>query len=147
MIPSPPDLRSPAETVGGIVYFARMIDKIRLQQAGRLPEDLRENLGTGFDGRCAHFLRVSYPALTDRAREGGTDEELLEWCFANGRRPEEEEVEVWNEFMRKRGLKDGGTEVLIKRKRDSGLENRDDVETMFQFLDADEGRPIRPLGA
>ena len=148
MNPAPPDLRSPAETVGGIVYFGRMLDKIRLHAAGRLPEDLRENLGKGFDARCVHFMHVSYPDLVERVRQGDDDgdEAVLAWCFAHGRRPDEEDLEVWSGFMRKRGLQDDGTPTLERRKRESGLEGRDDVETMFQYLDADEGRPVRPLG-
>jgi hypothetical protein len=33
-----PGLRSSFEKVGGIVYFGRMLDKIRLHAAGRLPD-------------------------------------------------------------------------------------------------------------
>lgn len=145
MNPAPPDLRSPAETVGGIVYFGRMIDKIRLHAAGRLPDDLVENLGKGFDGRCLHFLGVGYPAVVERVRQGGEDPAILEWCFNQGRRPDEEDIEIWNNFMQRRGLKDEGTPTLQRRKRESGLEARDDIETMFQYLDADEGRAVRPL--
>ncbi len=146
MNPAPPDLRSPADTVGGIVYFARLVSKIRLHAAGRLPADLQENLGKGFDARCVHFLHVDYPALVTRVNQGGDDETLLEWCFAQGRRPDEEDIEVWNHFMQKRGLKDSGATVLERRKREGGLEGRADIETMFQYLDADEGRAVRPLG-
>jgi len=32
-----PGLRSPLAQVGGLVYFGRMLDKIRLAVAGRLP--------------------------------------------------------------------------------------------------------------
>jgi hypothetical protein len=39
-----PGLRSLYEKVGGIVYFGRMLDKIRLHASGRLPEGY--NLGT-----------------------------------------------------------------------------------------------------
>lgn len=149
MNPAPPDLRSPADTVGGIVYFGRLLDKVRLHAAGRLPEDLVENLGKGFDARCTHFLRVDYAALVDRVRQGGdgADEAILEWCFSHGRQPDEEEIEIWNAFMQKRGLKDDGTSTLERRKRESGLDGRTDVETMFQYLDADEGRPVQPLGS
>ena len=145
MNPAPPDLRSPADTVGGIVYFGRMVDKIRLHTAGSLPADLQENLGIGFDARCTHHLRVSYPALVERVKQGEGDDALLEWCFANGRRPDAEDIEVWNGFMSKRGIKDEAAPVLERRKRDNGLADRADIETMFQFLDADEGRPVRPL--
>jgi Domain of unknown function (DUF5069) len=41
--------------------------------------------------------------LVDRVLKGGSDEEILEWCFANGRRLNQEEIFVWNQFMTKRG--------------------------------------------
>ena len=37
-------VRSPAEKVGGVVYFGRMLDKIRLQAATLLPFDFQANL-------------------------------------------------------------------------------------------------------
>lgn len=135
--------RSPHEKVGGIVYFGRMVDKIRLMERGDLHSDLRENLGKGFDLRCVNFLRVSYEDLAACVKKGTTDDEALEWCFTTGRRPLDEEVEVWNEFMRKRGWNDDGTETLVRRKKESGLQDRDDVRTMFDYIDADEGRPVK----
>ena len=46
-----PGLRSPYLKVGRLVYFGRMLDKIRLHAAGKLPEaDYGANLGKGFDG-------------------------------------------------------------------------------------------------
>src|SRR5438105_3237790 len=68
-----PGLRSPYEKVGGIFYFGRMLDKIRLHAAGKLPEEYRNNLGTGFDGRAAGFLQIEYPALVERVKGGGND--------------------------------------------------------------------------
>ncbi len=136
-----PGLRSPADKVGGVVYFGRMIDKIRLHHAGKLPPEYHANLGIGFDERCVHFLRVSYRALVDRVQSGDhADEQLLNWALTEGRHPDDQEIEVWNEFMRKRGLKDPGSETLAKRKRDGGFAERADIETFFEFIDADEGR-------
>lgn len=134
-------LRSPADLVGGLVYFGRLIDKIRLHHAGKLPPDYVPNLGSGFDGRCVRFLRVSYPALVDRVNGvNHSDAQLLDWALTEGRHPDEEEIEVWNEFMRKRGWQDSGSETLAKRKLDGGFADRADIETFFQFIDADEGR-------
>ena len=47
-------LRSPAEKVGGIVYFGRMLDKIRLHARGELAPDYHPNLGgpRTADGAC-----------------------------------------------------------------------------------------------
>ena len=133
--------RSPRDKVGGVVYFGRMVDKIRLMAAGELHSDLHANLGKGFDHRCVHFLRVSYPDLSAAVQGGLSDEAALEWAFQHGRRPDEEDIEVWSEFMRKRGWNDSGSELLAARKKESGLEDRSDIQTMFAYIDADEGRP------
>ena len=133
--------RSPAEKVSGLVYFGRMLDKIRAHAKGELPSEWVPNLGKGFDGRCVRFLGISYEDLKARVLEmGGTDEQILQWCYERGRQPSDEEIEIWNEFMRKCGWNDEITPTLERRKRESELENRDDIETMFQYIDADEGR-------
>ncbi|HEX8295938.1 MAG TPA: DUF5069 domain-containing protein [Chthoniobacteraceae bacterium] len=134
------NLRSPAAKVGGLFYFGRMLDKIRLHAAHQLPPEYHGNLGTGFDARALSFLWLEYPALVDRVKAGGSDEEILEWAFAQGRRPSEEEIEIWNDFMRKRGWNDESTERLQMRIRDSGFEGRADIHTFFDYIDADEGR-------
>ena len=135
-----PGLRSSYEKVGGIVFFGRMLDKIRLHARGELPEEYRPNLGKGFDSKCVDFLRIDYAALAERVKEGGSDEEILAWCFERGRKPNEREMHFWNEFMRKCGWNDEISETLIRRKKEGGLADRADIETMFQFIDADEGR-------
>jgi gluconokinase len=133
-------LRSPSGKVGGLFYFGRMLDKIRLHAKGELPSDYHANLGKGFDEKCAHFLRISYDQLVGRVNRGGTDEEILQWCFDHGRRPDENDVYVWNEFMRKRGWNDEVSEILQRRKKEAGMMDRSDIQTAFQFIDADEGR-------
>lgn len=135
-----PGLRSPHDEVGGIVYFGRMLDKIRLHAKGALPEDYIENLGDGFDARCLSFLHVDYPGLVTKTNDGGSDEEILEWCFAQGHHPDEEAIEIWNDFMRKRGWNDALAERLEFRLKEAGQEHRTDIQTMFDYIDLDEGR-------
>ncbi len=137
-----PNLRSPYAQVGGLHYFARMVDKIRLHATGQLPQDYHANLGSGFDGRAVSFLWVEYPALVERVKQGGSDEEILTWTVAQGRQPSPEEIEIWNDFMRKRGWNDESSARLASRKKDSGLENRAEVQTFFDYIDADEGREL-----
>ncbi|HTV42530.1 MAG TPA: DUF5069 domain-containing protein [Candidatus Sulfotelmatobacter sp.] len=131
-----PGLRSSYEKVGGIVFFGRMLDKIRLHAQGKLPSDY--NRGMGFDGRCIRFLHVDYDTLVKRTLLGGTDEEILEWCFQNGRRPGEEDILVWNAFMTKRGWRDDVSEWLTQEKEKRGFGRRDDIQTAFDFHKADE---------
>src|SRR5215213_4957332 len=133
-------IRSPTARVGGIVYFGRMLDKIRANARGELPPDYTPNLGKGFDLRCTTFLGINYALLADRVLRGGTDIEILQWCFSYGRQPREEEIHVWNEFMRKAGWNDDISEMLIRRKKEAGMAARSEIRTMFEFIDADEGR-------
>ena len=139
-----PGLRSPYETVGGIVIFGRLLDKIRLHAQGKLPEDwvVAKGLARGFDGRCIRFLQLDYDALEAETLKGGTDEELLEWAFVNGRKPTLEEIEVWNGFMMKYGWRDPAHERLLFRLDEAG-QPADAAETMFDFIELDEGRTPR----
>ncbi|MES2439281.1 MAG: DUF5069 domain-containing protein [Verrucomicrobiota bacterium] len=139
-----PGLRSPYEQVGGIVLFGRMLDKIRLHAAGKLPEDWVVALGAdrGFDGRVCRFLKIDFVELQAETLKGGSDGELLAWVFENGRKPSEEEIEVWNGFMMKVGWRDSYSERCLFRLEEAGLPT-DLVSTMFDFIDLDEGRPSR----
>jgi Domain of unknown function (DUF5069) len=133
--------RSPYDSIQGIVYFARMLDKIRLHEAGVLPEAYLEHLGSGFDGRCLNFLHVKYEDVRKRVLAGEPDEQILKWCFQNGRRPTDEEIETWSGFMQKRGWRDDASDRIVVRLKESGLEHRDkEAVTMFDFIDLDEGR-------
>ncbi len=136
-------LRSPSATVKGLVYFGRMLDKIRLAAAGTLPEGWRAERGPAmpmsFDARCCRFLRIEYSALEAEALKGGSDESLLDWAFEHGRKPAEEEIDIWNAFMLKRGWRDAGTQRLNERLAEIGLPPGT-VQTMFEFIDLDEGR-------
>ena len=133
-------VRSPGAKVDGLVYFGRMLDKIRLHAKGELPEEYQPNLGKGFDRSCIDFLQIDYGELVERVKEGESDEQILDWCFAKGRKPTENEIHVWNEFMRKRGWNDELSATLTRRKGEAGMAERSDIRTMFDFIDADEGR-------
>ncbi len=132
---------SPYLPTRGLVYFARMIDKIRLHAAGRLPEIYQKHLGTDFDGRCLRFLGIDYAALREAALKGGSNEQLLDWCFAHGRKPTDEEIETWSGFMAKRGWRDEAYDRIVFRLKEAGLQHRAaEAVTMFDFIDIDEGR-------
>ena len=133
---------SPCKKVGGMVWFARMLDKIRLHNEERLPPEYVPFLGKGFDGRCVRYLQIDYSDLVKRVFEAGTDEEVLRWCFKNGRSLSEEDVEVWNGFISKRGLRDRPDVIadLEDCKATSELSHRTDIDTYFHYNDVDENR-------
>lgn len=139
-----PGLRSPYDHVGGIVFFGRMLDKIRLHRDGKLPAGWLETKGVGFDGRCCRFLKIDYAAIETETLKGRDDETLLGWAFAHGRTPDSEEIEVWNAFMTKYGWRDKATERVHIRLAEIGRPVGT-VLTMFDFIEIDEGRAPKAI--
>lgn len=140
-MPAVPGLRSCYSKVGRLVYFGRMLDKIRLHAAGKLPADYHGNLGAGFDGRCCTFLKVSYVDLVARVKKGGSDEDILAWCHEVGGLRTDDECHVWSRFLSKIGWRDDRTPVLRERIVQYGLADKPlTIETFFDLNEYDEGR-------
>lgn len=140
-MPRPP--RSAYDQTLGLAFFPRTLDKIRLHAAGELPAEYHANLGQGADARLCRFLRIEYDKLRERVLAGGADEEILEWCFETGRRLSEEDRQIYTKFSEKLGWRDednGATQRLEKFKSEAGLGHRDDILTIFDFFEVDEGR-------
>lgn len=136
-------IRSPRHLTGGIVVFARVVDKIRLAAEGKLPSGYHLGNVPGnrtFDDRLCKFLGVDFDALSDRVLAGGSDEEILDWAFSHGRKPDAEQIEVWNAFVTKRGWRDPLTAGFEIAKAEAGLADRADIQTFFDVIDAEEGR-------
>ncbi len=144
-MPIVPGLRSPYDTVAGLVYFPRMLDKIKLHAAGKLHADFINNLGKAFDDRCCQYLGIKYTELSAwvQARPQVKDEEVWAWVQAHGRVLAQNDIEIWNGFMTKRGWRDEANEVLQRRLKENGLTAEAGVETMFDYIEVDEGRPAR----
>ncbi len=136
---------SPYNTRHGLVYFCRMIDKIRLHAAGELREDCIPNLGKGFDDSCCLLLAINYEKLVDAVLSGLSDEDLWSWVMQHGKVPTKEQITVWNAFMIKCGWRDEGASMLTRRLKEGGFEQRADIQTMFDYIDLDEGRPLRTI--
>ena len=134
--------KNPKEMTKGMMYFPRMLDKIRLRTRGELHEDYHKNFGAPrtADSACCNFLRVHHRDLRERVKQGGTNEEILAWCFEKGRRLNEGDILVWNGFISKLGWRDFATANLEGRKRDHGIADRDDIATIPDLIDFDEGR-------
>jgi gluconokinase len=147
-----PGLRSPYAKVGRLVYFGRMIDKIRLHAAGKLPADYVSNLGdTGapgmFDGRCCRFLGVRHADLVTQVLAPGAgstpadDEKILAWAHAHGSPRTDEECTVWNYYMAKLGWRDAMHARVKMRVAEGGTAFAGKkIETFFDCIDTDEGR-------
>jgi hypothetical protein len=141
-MPQVEGLRSPYDkTLGGLHHLGRMLDKIRLKQAGRLPEDFHRNYGlsVGLDGTLCGFLGVKFEDIEARVQQGGTDEEIAEWIFARGLRPSRTQANVWNEYIRKLGWNDRYGSFIAKIKAEIGRVDHPACTT-FELIELTEGR-------
>jgi len=132
--------RSALDETNGLAYFPRLLDKIRLYADGKLDPEYHENLGRGADRRLIKFLRVEYDKLRERVLKGGTDSEILEWCYSKGHRLYKIDIEIWNGFITKLGWNDFASGHLAKSKAAAGLGDRDDIQTLPQLFEVEEGR-------
>lgn len=135
-------LRSPFDKqLGGLHHLGRMIDKIRLKLAGRLPEEFHRNYGlsVGIDGHLCGFLNVKFQEIETRVRQEGTDEEIAEWIFGRGFRPTRSQANVWNEFVRKLGWNDRYASFVTRAKTESGW-GAHPACTTFELIELSEDR-------
>jgi hypothetical protein len=85
--------------------------------------------------------------LVKRVRQGGTDAQVLRWCFQKGRKPDAEQIAIWNTFIAKRGWRDEASDGVAEEKVSAGLGRRKDIVTWFDLIDAQEGRkPVGKIG-
>ncbi len=98
------------------------------------------------DGFLCGFLGVKFEGVRQKVFEGLSDEELVEWCFANGLRPNPMQRRIWNGFSEKFGWRDMATSVIEASKEEDGLEKREDILTAFDLIDEQEGRGTKEEG-
>jgi uncharacterized protein DUF5069 len=132
--------RSPREMMSGWVYLPRFVDKIRLHLADKLHSDYQENYTKGFDGSWLKAAGVSAETLIDVVKHSTTDGQVADWVAKNVKKTDAEKA-AFNNFVLNRGREDDAIKARLKmRKEQAGLAHRDDIETMVDFIDADEKR-------
>ena len=119
-----------------------MLDKIRSLARGELPPEYLEDFEKDFDQKCAMFLGVNYDLVVNYVSQGLSDHAVLQSCFKMGHRPSKGEIYMWNEFMRKRGWNDELSGMLENHKKKHAMLSRSEIQTVFQFIEADEGRLV-----
>jgi len=131
---------SPSLEIDGLPYFLRLCDKVRLMAAQKLRADLHDNLGLGMDLWTCQFFGVDYESLAQVIRVGADDEEALAWARKHGTQRSEQERDWWVAFMKTVGFRDRLSQRLRERLEESGFQDRPELQTMFDYIDADEGR-------
>ena len=139
-------LRSPYDkTLGDVHHLGRMLDKIRLMQAGRLPEHFHRNYGLsiGLDGQLCGFLNVKFEDVVAKVQAGAADADVAEWIFSTGLRPNRMQIHVWNEHSRKIGWNDRISAYAAKVRQEPGWEHVT-ATTNFDMIDQFEEREPPP---
>ncbi len=137
--------RSPKILLGGIAHLGRFIDKIRLRQAGEIQD--YNYVTVGFDKYLVDFLSINPKSFEQRVLAGGTDEELLAWVKANGRKPSDEEIVEWSQNLLASGPKDEtarqrfqGRLEDVATKRGVPVNSLPPVTTWVDVIELDEDR-------
>lgn len=131
--------RSPREVMDGWHHLPRFIDKLRLQSAGTLHPDYQQNVGKGFDLAWLKAADVTYEEFKSAVLNSTTDGEVCTWIQKNVNKSTEEKESFWASLL-KYGTEGETLERLKIRKEESGFTERDDIQCMIDYIDADEGR-------
>ena len=132
--------RSPRETMNGWVYLPRFIDKIRLHLAGKLHADYAANFTKGFDAVWLKAACISADDFISVVKNSVTDGEVCDWVRKNVKTAQQDK-EAFNNFVLNRGRDADDVRARLKqRKEESGLANRDDIQTFVDLIEADEKR-------
>ncbi|OQW32233.1 MAG: hypothetical protein A4E19_19555 [Nitrospira sp. SG-bin1] len=137
--------RSPKALLGDIAHLGRFIDKIRLRHAGQIQD--YNYMTVGFDKYLIDFLGINATSFEQRVLAGGTDEELLAWVKANGRRTSDDEIAQWSQGLLASGPKDEAARQRfqgrlheIAAKRGMSASSLPPVTTWADVIELDEGR-------
>ena len=137
--------RSPKVLLGGIAHLGRFIDKVRLRHAGKIQD--YNYITVGFDKYLIDFLQIDVQAFEQQVLAGGSDETLLAWVKANGRKHSDEELAQWSQGLLTGGPKDEaarqrfeGRMQAIAAKRGVPVTSLPSAQTWVDIIEIDEGR-------
>lgn len=114
--------RSPKVRLGDIAHLGRIIDKIRLRQAGQIQD--YNYLTVGFDRYLLNFLELDASAFEQKVRDGGTDQEILDWVQAHMKNHSQEEIAQWNQRIEASGPMDEAGKARFQQRLEDVAKKR-----------------------
>ena len=133
--------RSPRESMCGWTHLPRFIDKIRLHLAGQLHADYQPNFCKGFDGLWLEKAGVDAVQFIEVVKNSITDGEVCDWVLKNVQVPEAVKAAHRDRMLNSPRPDDAAMQArLALRKKEAGLDHRDDIHSFVDFIDADEKR-------
>lgn len=126
--------------MSGWIFLPRFVDKIRLHLAGKLHPDYQENFTKGFDGVWLEAAGLKAEEFIEVVRGTVIDGQVADWVAKNVKRTEAEKA-AHREKVLNHGRQSEEMRARLKwRKEQSGLADRDDIQTFVDYIDADEKR-------
>ncbi|MDW7649267.1 MAG: DUF5069 domain-containing protein [Nitrospiraceae bacterium] len=142
---SAPYPRSAKIRLGNIAHLGRMIDKVRLRQAGQIPD--YNYLTVGFDRYLLDFLELDTPAFEQKVQDGGTDQDILDWVQAQMTNRTQEELARWNQRIEASGPMDEAAKRRfqqrledVAKKRGVSVATLPHVTAWSDLIELDEDR-------
>ena len=136
---------SPKVLLGGIAHLARLIDKIRMRNAGLIQD--YNYITVGFDKHLIDFLKIDAKAFEARVLAGESDQELLAWIHAQGEPRTAEVIAQWNQILLSSRPKDDAARQRfqgrlheIAAKRGVPVSALSSVSTWTEVIELDEDR-------
>lgn len=137
--------RSPQEQVGGLCHLGRLIDKVRMRNAGLIQD--YNYLTVGFDKYLLDKLAIKGEDFEKRVLEGGTDEDIAAWVQANGKTLTDQEKAEWNQMVLTFGPKAemaqkafDGYKADIAKRRGVSVDQLPNMTSWLELIEYDEGR-------
>jgi hypothetical protein len=137
--------RSPKEQINGLCFLARLIDKIRMRNAGQIQD--YNYLTVGFDKYLLDKLEIQGVDFEKRVLQGGTDAEIADWVKANSKALTDEEKAEWNNMVLTFGPKAEMAQKAFDRnkaalaeKRGVSVEDLSHITTWCGLIEHDEDR-------
>ncbi|MDQ3699824.1 MAG: DUF5069 domain-containing protein [Chloroflexota bacterium] len=132
--------RSGRETLGGVVYLARAMDKMRADLAGKVGE---------YVAACPQSRKVYdlYGVTAEQFREAvqknASDDGALRWLQEHGTaQPTKEDISQFNKRMLQDGPDAGNMDYFRETLQQAGQEHRTDIRTWVDLQDIEEERPV-----
>ncbi len=137
--------RSPKEEVNGLCFLGRLIDKVKMRNAGQIQD--YNYLTAGFDKYLLDKLDIKAEDFEKRVLEGGSEEDFANWVRANGKALTKEEKAEWNNMVLTFGPKAPMAQQAFDRnkaalaeKRGVSVEDLSHHTTWFTLIEDDEDR-------
>ena len=137
--------RSPKEQVGGLCHLGRLIDKIRLRNAGKIQD--YNYLTAGLDKYLLDKLEIQGADMEKRVLQGGMDAEIADWVKSNGKSLSDAEKAEWNDMVLTFGPKAPMAQKAfdeykagLAKKRGVSVESLSHITTWFSLIEHDEER-------